>query len=85
MNKKLICAVVLALSAFQVCAFQSTTKAKKVSINPAFNIANGLAPTEQQQKISVLEPFHGEFRILGSKEYLNDEQAKFRLTNMIVS
>lgn len=77
MNKKLICAVTLALCAFQVSAFQSTTKTKKVTINPAFNIAHGLAPTEQQQKISVLEPFNGEFRILGSKEYLNDEQAKF--------
>lgn len=77
MNKKLIYAGLLALSAFQVHAFQSTTSAQKVEINPAFNIANGLAPTEQQQKISVLEPFHGEFRILGSKEYNDDEQAKF--------
>lgn len=77
MNKKLIYAGLLALSAFQVHAFQSTTSAQKVEINPAFNIANGLAPTVQQQKISVLEPFRGEFRILGSKEYNDDEQAKF--------
>ncbi len=78
MNKKLIYAGLLALSAFQVHAFQSTSSsAKKVETNPAFNIANGLAPTEQQQKISVLEPFRGEFRILGSKEYTDDEQAKF--------
>lgn len=77
MNKKLICAVLLALSAFQANAFQSTTSTKKVATNPAFNIANGLAPVDQQQKISVLEPFHGEFRILGSKEYTDDEQAKF--------
>ena len=77
MNKKLIYAGLLAFSTFQVHAFQSTTSEQKVATNPAFNIANGLAPTEQQQKISVLEPFRGEFRILGSKEYLDDEQAKF--------
>lgn len=42
-----------------------------------YNIAYGLAPTDKDQKISVLEAFHGEFRILGSKEYTDDVQAKF--------
>lgn len=77
MSKKLICAALMALSAFQVYAFQSTDSSKVSKANPAFNIANGLAPIDQHQKISVLEPFHGEFRILGSKEYKDDEQAKF--------
>ncbi|MDQ8935223.1 hypothetical protein [Acinetobacter rudis] len=43
----------------------------------AYNIANGLAPTLKSQQMSVLEPFEGQFRILGSKEYHDDEQAKF--------
>lgn len=67
MTRKLVCAALLAFSAFQVSANQSTD----------YNIAKGLAPVAKDQTISVLEPFHGEFRILGSKEYLNDEQAKF--------
>ena len=71
MAKKLICAVTLALSAFQVNALQIKAP------SPEFNIAHGLAPIDQHQKISVLEPFKGEFRILGSKEYSDDEQAKF--------
>ena len=71
MTKKFIYAAALILSAFQVNATQFT------DLSPKFNIANGLAPVDQYQKISVLEPFNGEFRILGSKEYSNDEQAKF--------
>lgn len=71
MTKKLIYAAALLLSAFQVNASQS------INLSPEFNIANGLAPVDQSQKISVLEPFHGDFRILGSKEYNHDEQAKF--------
>ncbi|MEC8122564.1 MAG: hypothetical protein VX125_01740 [Pseudomonadota bacterium] len=67
----------MALSAFQVNAFQSTAVPKAQLSNPAFNIANGLAPIDQNQKVSVLEPFRGEFRILGSKEYHDDAQAKF--------
>jgi len=77
MNKKLVCAALMALSAFQVNAFQSTAVPKTQLSNPAFNIANGLAPIDQNQKVSVLEPFRGEFRILGSKEYHDDAQAKF--------
>ena len=60
--------------------FQSSLKSQSENFkkfNPEYNIANGLAPTDADQKISVLEAFQGEFRILGSKEYTNDEQAKF--------
>ena len=60
--------------------FRSSLKSQSVNFkkfNPEYNIANGLAPTDADQKISVLEAFQGEFRILGSKEYTNDEQAKF--------
>ena len=60
--------------------FQSSLKSQSANFkkfNPEYNIANGLAPTDADQKISVLEAFQGEFRILGSKEYSNDEQAKF--------
>ena len=71
MTKKLIYAAALLLSAFQVNATQFT------DLSPEFNIAKGLAPIDQHQTISVLEPFNGEFRILGSKEYSHDEQAKF--------
>ncbi|OTG80661.1 hypothetical protein [Acinetobacter sp. ANC 4648] len=58
-----------------LCAFT----ALHASANPSaeYNIAKGLAPSVKDQKISVLEPFQGEFRILGSKEYFSDEQAKF--------
>lgn len=66
-SKKLMCAVLLAFSGLQVHAQKSTE----------FNIANGLAPVSQDQKISVLQPFSGEFRILGSKEYKDDAQARF--------
>ena len=65
--KTLLCAALLALSCVQVQARQSTD----------YNIAKGLAPVSQDQKISVLEPFAGEFRILGSKEYTHDAQAQF--------
>lgn len=64
--KKMIVIAMLACSSWQAYATSS-----------AYNIANGLQPTLASQKISVLEPFEGQFRILGSKEYTDDEQAKF--------
>ncbi|SPL69748.1 hypothetical protein [Acinetobacter stercoris] len=67
MTKRFILSMLFALSAFQVQASQSTE----------YNIANGLAPVAKEQSISVLQPFVGDFRILGSKVYTNDEQAKF--------
>ncbi|TCM69158.1 hypothetical protein EC844_103103 [Acinetobacter calcoaceticus] len=68
MLKNWICAAVLACSALHVNAAQPSAE---------YNIARGLAPVLKNQRISTLEPFQGEFRILGSKEYANDEQAKF--------
>jgi hypothetical protein len=51
----------------------------------AYNIAKGLAPVEQGQSIEVLQPFSGNFRILGSKVYTNDPQAKFSPIDYAVS
>lgn len=90
MLKQTLSLCLLAVSVTQVFAFQSvasTTPVKPQSNtvqihnfalpNEEYNIAYGLAPTNDDQKISVLEAFQGEFRILGSKEYTEDEQAKF--------
>lgn len=65
--KKLFFAALMASSALHAQAVQTTD----------YNIAKGLAPVSKTQKISVLKPFHGEFRILGSKEYTDDAQAQF--------
>lgn len=67
LSKKLLCSLLLACVGL-------TAQAKQIS---DFNIANGLPPVSKDQKISVLEPFSGEFRILGSKEYTDDAQARF--------
>lgn len=50
-----------------------------------YNIAKGLAPIAKDQSISVLQPFRGDFRILGSKTYTDDEQAKFSPIDYAVS
>ncbi|ENU28072.1 MAG: hypothetical protein LWW88_12765 [Acinetobacter sp.] len=50
-----------------------------------YNIANGLSPIAKDQSISVLQPFYGNFRILGSKMYQDDEQAKFSPIDYAVS
>ncbi|CAM2937166.1 hypothetical protein BBP83_11490 [Acinetobacter celticus] len=50
-----------------------------------YNIAKGLAPASKEQSISVLQPFNGDFRILGSKIYTDDEQAKFSPIDYAVS
>ena len=90
--RKVLCLGLLAISMTQVYAFQSVETASQTHVqqnvqgdlvdlshlpNEEYNIAFGLAPTDEDQKISVLEAFQGEFRILGSKEYTDDEQAKF--------
>lgn len=49
------------------------------------NIARGLPPASKDQSISVLKPFKGDFRILGSKLYTHDEQAKFSPIDYAVS
>ncbi|WP_130803461.1 hypothetical protein [Acinetobacter ihumii] len=55
------------------------------SASSDYNIAKGLAPKAQGQSISVLKPFKGDFRILGSKQYRDDEQAKFSPIDFAVS
>ncbi|MCH4248019.1 hypothetical protein CAP51_04075 [Acinetobacter populi] len=49
-----------------------------------YNVAHGLPPVEGQS-ISVLQPFYGDFRILGYKNYDDDEQAKFSPVDFAVS
>lgn len=65
------------LRAVSIAVLVCTGLATFAKNSPEFNIANGLAPVIKDQKISVLEPFSGEFRILGSKEYNDDAQARF--------
>lgn len=48
-----------------------------VQASTEYNIAKGLAPVAKGQSISTLKDFQGDFRILGSKTYQTDEQAKF--------
>ena len=50
-----------------------------------YNIAKGLVPTSKDQSISVLKSFKGDFRILGSKIYSDDAQAKFSPIDYAVS
>ena len=49
------------------------------------NIAKGLPPVLKSQSIEVLQPFKGDFRILGSKTYQDDAQAKFSPIDYAVS
>lgn len=85
-------ALTAAMGSISVYAYQQMTQPSPVasSSNPQghkpssaqylqteYNIAKGLAPAVATQSISVIEPFEGEFRILGSKTYKNDAQAKF--------
>ena len=50
-----------------------------------YNIAKGLAPLAKDQSIKKLQSFKGDFRILGSKVYTSDEQAKFSPIDYAVS
>lgn len=50
-----------------------------------YNIAQGLTPEAAGQSIRTLQPFYGEFRILGSKTYTQDQQAKFSPIDYAVS
>ncbi|WP_343596908.1 hypothetical protein [Acinetobacter sp.] len=75
--RRIVCGVVLSL--FAVATFASNNSSAE------YNIANGFAPEVKGQSISVLKPYQGEFRILGSKIYTNDEQAKFSPIDYAVS
>ncbi len=51
---------------------------------PDATIARGLAPAKNQ-RLTVLQPYHGEFRILGRKDYQADQEAKFSPMDFAVS
>ena len=55
------------------------------SVLPEYRIANGLTPTANGQSITSLKPYAGQFRILGTKTYTQDEQAKFSPIDYAVS
>ena len=61
------------------CMLQATAQASE------YNIAKGLAPKAEGQSIEVLKEFKGDFRILGSKIYTDDAQAKFSPIDYAVS
>lgn len=78
MTKRILSGLVCVLSCLTASANASDFQAKvEAGLDSEFNIANGLAPVLKDQKISLLEPFEGQFRILGSKQYTDDEQAKY--------
>ena len=68
-----------------LCMLMAVGQAYASNQQPEYNIANGLSPSVSDQSISVLQPFHGNFRILGSKTYQDDEQAKFSPIDYAVS
>jgi len=76
MNIRLIAVSLLGLSMLSTGSMASSIE---------YNIAKGLAPIAKDQSISVLQPFRGDFRILGSKTYTDDEQAKFSPIDYAVS
>lgn len=75
MRRPLILSTLLATIMLQVSASASVD----------YNIAKGLAPLAKDQSIKKLQPFKGDFRILGTKIYQNDEQAKFSPIDYAVS
>ncbi len=75
MTRQLLFSALLATSMLQVSASASVD----------YNIAKGLAPLSKDQSIKKLQTFKGDFRILGSKIYAHDQQAKFSPIDYAVS
>ena len=75
MTRQLLFSALLATSMLQMSASASVDH----------NISKGLAPVAKDQSIKKLQSFKGDFRILGSKTYTNDEQAKFSPIDYAVS
>ena len=75
MTRQLLFSALLATSMLQVSASASID----------YNIAKGLAPLSKDQSIKKLQTFKGDFRILGSKIYAHDQQAKFSPIDYAVS
>nr|WP_228285105.1 hypothetical protein [Acinetobacter rathckeae] len=64
---------------------QVAYSAQLVTDSAKYNIANGLSPTAPEQSIRSLKPFLGDFRILSTQHYTQDEQAKFSPVDFAVS
>ena len=75
MTRQLLFSALLATSMLQVSASASVD----------YNIAKGLATISKDQSIKKLQTFKGDFRILGSKIYAHDQQAKFSPIDYAVS
>ena len=75
MTRQLLFSALLASSMLQESASASVD----------YNIAKGLAPLSKDQSIKKLQTFKGDFRILGSKIYAHDQQAKFSPIDYAVS
>jgi hypothetical protein len=75
MIRAILFSTLLAASMLQVSASASVDH----------NISKGLAPLSKDQSIKKLQSFKGDFRILGSKVYTSDEQAKFSPIDYAVS
>lgn len=58
---------------------------QSVPTSAEYNIARGLSPAIPTQSVQVLTDFYGDFRILSTKKYLNDAQAKFSPIDYAVS
>lgn len=70
------------LKSFLLVFMTSILTSVSLQASTDYNIAKGLAPVSADQSIKNLQSFTGDFRILGSKIYKHDEQAKFSLLIM---
>ena len=67
------------------CLLAAVAPSHASTAGAEYNIAKGLAPIVEGQSIAVVQPFYGNFRILGSKVYADDAQAKFSPIDYAVS
>lgn len=65
--------------------FGFTSQVFASQLDVTHNVARGLPILAQGQSIDTLKPFEGEFRILSTKSYTNDIQAKFSPIDYAVS
>lgn len=75
----------ISLTSVLLCAAVSLLGSAPVWANwPNATIARGLPPAKNQS-LTVLQPYQGEFRILGRKDYQADQEAKFSPMDFAVS
>ncbi|MBF7682845.1 hypothetical protein I2F27_05795 [Acinetobacter sp. B5B] len=79
--KKMMCCMGL----IAVMSSSMAYSAQIVSHEEQYNIAKGFMPTSPEQSIQSLRPFLGDFRILSTQQYSQDEQAKFSPIDFAVS